>query len=468
MVTTKKRLLAYILSFVMALTVFGVLGLSNVSAEEAVPQEPYHIDKVYSHDKGENIDATKVIKQYTDEDLEGMVDVTSGYMEFTKQGYVNLYKIKKAVTFRKFLEDVGFSLDDLSAIKLYSDVTPDAFYGKAEYLSAMKRDNYFYDVTTKQDESGNNVIDWDVPKTLVEPMLSLDYGYYQFLPGAAGPLGYYKASTVPDSLFSDDSNRVFVGIPDPVKSEGFYSMQHAKTGMALIVDDYVVVRAGGDSSIYEAGDSKVVIPGEEGTYWQAVKGKKLAIFKAGDTVKTSVLKPFVKNKEINLTKIANIEDEITDLAECVVKVKSPQTYTGKAIIPSVTVTEGNGKFVLTKGEDYTVKCSNNVNAGIAGITITGKGYYKGTLNATFKIVPAKARIKATAKKKKAIVKVTNNTGAKKYTYAYRLKGAKKWKLKTSARKAFSFNRLKSGKKYQFKVKAVGSAGYSKVATVKIK
>lgn len=63
-----------------------------------------------------------------------------------------------------------------------------------------------------------------------------------------------------------------------------------------------------------------------------------------------------------------------------------QTYTGKALQPTVTVTL-NGK-TLKKDTDYTVAYKNNTKAGTATVIITGKGNYKGTITTTFKIVYA--------------------------------------------------------------------------------
>ena len=66
-----------------------------------------------------------------------------------------------------------------------------------------------------------------------------------------------------------------------------------------------------------------------------------------------------------------------------------QTYTGNAITPEVTLT--NGSVKLIKGTDYTVAYSNNVNAGTGIVTITGVGNYKDTISTTFIIsdVPSK-------------------------------------------------------------------------------
>lgn len=69
-----------------------------------------------------------------------------------------------------------------------------------------------------------------------------------------------------------------------------------------------------------------------------------------------------------------------------------QNYTGKAIQPSVTVKIGS--TVLKKQTDYTVAYKNNIKAGTASVTITGKGNYTGTVSKNFKIVypvPAKGK-----------------------------------------------------------------------------
>ena len=66
------------------------------------------------------------------------------------------------------------------------------------------------------------------------------------------------------------------------------------------------------------------------------------------------------------------------------KVTAPdQTYTGAALTPAPTVAL-NGK-TLAAGADYTVSYKNNVNAGTATVTVTGKGNYEGSASGTFRI-----------------------------------------------------------------------------------
>lgn len=62
-----------------------------------------------------------------------------------------------------------------------------------------------------------------------------------------------------------------------------------------------------------------------------------------------------------------------------------QTFTGSAIEPEITVTDGEN--TLTLGTDYTVSYSDNINAGSAKATITGINNYSGTVEKTFTILP---------------------------------------------------------------------------------
>ena len=75
---------------------------------------------------------------------------------------------------------------------------------------------------------------------------------------------------------------------------------------------------------------------------------------------------------------------LRSMQNCTVADIADQTYTGQAIEPEVTVTDG--ETTLTLGTDYTVTCSD-INTGTATATINGAGNYSGQTTATFKIVP---------------------------------------------------------------------------------
>jgi hypothetical protein len=68
------------------------------------------------------------------------------------------------------------------------------------------------------------------------------------------------------------------------------------------------------------------------------------------------------------------------------------TYDGTEKQPTVTVKDG--ETVLTANTDYTVAYTNNQNAGTATVTVTGKGNYSGTKEATFTIVKMAFAIEA--------------------------------------------------------------------------
>ena len=63
---------------------------------------------------------------------------------------------------------------------------------------------------------------------------------------------------------------------------------------------------------------------------------------------------------------------------------SSAAYTGAEVVPTVVLKDGD--YTLKEGFDYTVACENNVDTGVAGITITGVGpYYKGVIGGSFDI-----------------------------------------------------------------------------------
>lgn len=67
------------------------------------------------------------------------------------------------------------------------------------------------------------------------------------------------------------------------------------------------------------------------------------------------------------------------------------TYSGSAKKPSVKVTDGS--YILVNGTDYTVSYSQNTNAGVATVQITGKGLYTGKKHVNFNIRRAYSELK---------------------------------------------------------------------------
>ena len=128
------------------------------------------------------------------------------------------------------------------------------------------------------------------------------------------------------------------------------------------------------------------------------------------------------------------------------------TYTGKAQKPAVKVTVSS-KALST--DDYSVAYSNNKNAGIAKVVITGKGNYTGKVESTF------------------VIKKAAQTIQKQTVYAYSkyvmVKASAKGKITyTSSNKKVATVNKKSGfvtakkpGKVQIKVTAAATANYKK-------
>lgn len=90
-----------------------------------------------------------------------------------------------------------------------------------------------------------------------------------------------------------------------------------------------------------------------------------------------------------------VEELKTDINNCTITNASYRTYTGSAITPKVTVRNGNE--TLNEKKDYIVEYSNNINTGIATITVTGTGKYNGAKTSTFRITGKSAESFNTSK-----------------------------------------------------------------------
>lgn len=141
----------------------------------------------------------------------------------------------------------------------------------------------------------------------------------------------------------------------------------AKDGKIQNVNTKMEYAVGSQDAAYTAcAGTEITGLGKE-TYF--VRYKETATTYAGAITIVSIKEKTPTTKQISNATISAIAD---------------QTYTGSAITPAVTVKDGSS--TLVKDTDYTVSYSNNVNAGTATVTITGKGNYTGTKTANFKIV----------------------------------------------------------------------------------
>ena len=121
-----------------------------------------------------------------------------------------------------------------------------------------------------------------------------------------------------------------------------------------------------------------------------------------ETTKNS---PIVVKEEEEAVGAAAEEEAVgaTAISSCTITLgATTYNYDGNAKKPAVTVTY-NSK-TLTKGTDYTIAYKNNINAGTATVTVTGKGSYSGSVAKNYTI------------KKRAISSATIKLSASNYVY----------------------------------------------------
>jgi len=139
-------------------------------------------------------------------------------------------------------------------------------------------------------------------------------------------------------------------------------------------------------------------------------------------------------------------------------------YDGKSKTPAVTVK--NGSTILKNTTDYTLSYVNNINTGIATVTITGKGRYVGSKSVTFNILPNNV----TSLKQSSPYSTTSITlswknvaGATGYeVYRATNKNGKYIKVKTTTSSRVKNGKLSRGKTYYYKVRAYKTVNGTKI------
>lgn len=101
------------------------------------------------------------------------------------------------------------------------------------------------------------------------------------------------------------------------------------------------------------------------------------------------IQKIIKNYDIPKETIEQQYEEAAETKSFIVTLsQSTYEYDGKAKTPAVIVKDGTN--ILTDGMDYSVSYNNNVNAGIATVTVVGKGAYFGQ-NKTVKFTIERAK-----------------------------------------------------------------------------
>lgn len=175
----------------------------------------------------------------------------------------------------------------------------------------------------------------------------------------------------------------------------------------------------------------------------------------------------------NPTATFTVMPQAASISKCDISLqKTTYPYTGKTIVPAVTIRESN--TTLTQGVDYTVTYKNNKNIGTATITVKGKGSYTGSVKKTFKIQLQTPTLKTVNKSGTTDAKLIWKKSANAAGYeVYRATGNSWKKIETVKSTSYINKKLKKGSTYKYKIRAYKIvngkkvySGYSAVRSIK--
>jgi surface protein len=134
------------------------------------------------------------------------------------------------------------------------------------------------------------------------------------------------------------------------------------------------------------------LPVDDGDVWYRSDGTAVTELPQNLTSSVALGRNFTPTEKI----------KVTTKNSTIALSKTSFVYSGKANVPTVTITDKSGK-TLKEGEDYQVTCKNNIKVGKATVSIRFMGDYTGTITKTFTIVPKATTIsKVTSSKTKTL------------------------------------------------------------------
>ncbi len=137
-----------------------------------------------------------------------------------------------------------------------------------------------------------------------------------------------------------------------------------------------------DPVIY-SGAAQTPVPAVSVGGTALVKDRDFTVSYAGNTNAGTATVTITGRGNYTGTKAVTFTINPAAIEDAAISGLSAATYTGAAIAQSPVVTL-DGR-TLMEGTDYTAALSDNINAGTARVTVTGKGNYTGTVSSTFKI-----------------------------------------------------------------------------------
>ncbi len=306
-----------------------------------------------------------------------------------KAYYNNMYGSKNYVGWTLSWDDVG------SAAMLYA---PDDT-SRREYVSAFIKNN-----SNKMVASDNNyflLTDWGSARyNCATQMIGLMYdkmsGNDSFGEWSMGQMKYLLGNNAGKHAFVVGYNKYSVEHPHHRAASGYYDVSsNGTTKMAHVLVGALVGGPNVSSTAYvdtatDYNQNEVALDYNAGLVGAAA-GLYLYTM-ANGTEEEKAVQKVVSSSEVSseLRSIAGAVEpsvpETYDISTATIASIASYKYTGSAITPELTVTYGD--TTLTKGTDYTVSYTNNVNVGTATVTITGKGSYSKTKTATFVITKA--------------------------------------------------------------------------------
>ena len=226
--------------------------------------------------------------------------------------------------------------------------------------------------------------------------------------------------------------------------------------------------------IFCYGDNSAVAWDLYGTYGSVALPFVFVIDSSGELVYTGTGYHIIKGKGLYTgTKKAFFNILPAEIEEAELTVKKNFVYTGAAIRPAIIV-DFDGS-VLTAGEDFNTKFSNNINVGTATVVVQGIGNFTGEKKGSFTILPKGTALKSLKAGSKKITATWSKQAVTGYQIEYStdkkmLSGTKRKTVSSGKTTSLTISGLKAGTRYYVRIrtykKISGKSYYSAWSKVK--